>query len=150
MYRRSRVAGVSVAAVAALVCSVLPAAASAPAPEAGAAYQGHISGTSPSQDSVTFKVSEDGNRVVDLEIGPYPTDGCGSGGDVPDQSSEPARIRHGRFTAHVVFSGEPGIVARSTVTGTFLRHGKEKGKVTTHPTGSPECDITLPYTTHAQ
>ena len=100
---------------------------------------------------MAFTVSKGGAWVTHLRVGPAPmTLSCGSGGEPPPQSSSAARIRNGRFTAHVVYSDGQDVVARSTVTGTFLRQGKEKGVVSSHIVGHPECDFSRPYTTHAQ
>lgn len=148
MFRGSRIATVSAGVAAALVFSVLPAA--AVPPEAGATYKGQIEGAAGTQDSVTFHVSKNGNWVRRMRVGPYPLSGsCGSGGDAPNQSAEPARIKKGKFTAHVVYRADGAVVARATVTGTFLREGKEKGVVSAHRL-SDSCDVSLPYRTRAQ
>jgi len=148
MFRRTRMASVSAAVVTALVLPVVPA--TAVPPQAGATYTGQIAEAPSTQDAVTFHVSKNGRWVRKLRVGPWPlTSSCGSGGDLPDQSAEPARIKKGKFTAHVVYRDDAGVMARATVTGTFLRKGKEKGDVSTHRI-SDSCDVSLPYRTHVE
>lgn len=102
--------------VAAVVLSVVPAV--AVPPETGATYKGQIETAPSSQDAVTFVVSKNGNWVRKLRVGPWPlTVSCGSGGDLPDQSAKPARIKKGKLTAHVVYSGDGVVIARATITG---------------------------------
>ena len=68
---------------------------------------------------------------------------CQSGGG-PRAPTYPHRVRLcGRHR------DDTGVMARATVTGTFLRKGKEKGEVSTHRI-SDSCDVTLPYRTHAE
>jgi hypothetical protein len=146
--------GAGVAAT--LVLSALPAAApAAPAAavpaKAGETYVGQVEDAPATQDAVTFHVSKNGTWVRKLRVGPWPLSGsCGSGGDAPpEQSAEPARIKHGKFTAHVVYRTDGEVVSRATVTGTFLRKGKEKGVVSSHRI-SDSSDVSLPYRTHTQ
>jgi hypothetical protein len=147
MLRSSRIMTVSAAVAMAIVLSILPAAATPP--RAGATYTGHIANAPSSQNKVTFHVSPNGHWVRRMHVGPYPLSlGCGQGGPPPNQSSQPAAIKMGKFTAHVVYTGGGKVVARATVTGTFLRRGREKGVVTTHRY-SDSCVQSLPYTTHA-
>lgn len=149
MLRSSRIATVGAGVAAALVLSVVPA--TAVPPRSGATYSGHVAGAPSSQDAVTFVVSDNGKWVRRMHVGPWPLSGsCGSGGDRPHQSAQPAHIRKGTFTAHVVYRTDAGdVMARATVTGTFLRNGREKGVVSTHRI-SDSCDTSLPYTTQAQ
>ena len=150
MRRSARVLGVVAVVVAALALSFVPA--TAVAPVAGATYKGQVAHAPDSENAVAFKVSKHAGWVTDLTVGPYPMSlSCGSGGDAPDQSSAAARIRSGKFTAHVVYSSSGGdVVARATVTGTFLRKGAEKGVVTTQIVGFPDCHFSRPYTAQAQ
>ena len=146
--RSSRIATVSAGVAAAVVLSLLPAAATPPRP--GATYKGHIASAASSQDVVTFVVSKNGHWVRKMRVGPYELSGsCGQGGPPPNQSSKPAPIKRGKFTAHVVYSGGGDVIARATVTGTFLRKGKEKGVVTGHRF-EDSCVVSLPYTAHAK
>jgi len=148
MLRSSRIMTVSAAVATAIVLSVLPAAATPP--RAGATYTGHIASAPSSQDAVHFVVSKNGHWVRGMRVGPYELSGsCGQGGPPPSQSSKPARIKRGKFTAHVVYRGGGDVTARATVTGTFLRKGKEKGVVTAHRF-SDSCVVSLTYTAHAK
>jgi hypothetical protein len=140
------------AAVAAIVGLSLPAVpAVATPPVAGAHYKGMVVGGDPEMDTITFTVSADGDHVTKTRAGQWPITTCGTGGPPPAQSSKPARIKDGKFTAHVVFrvDGEPQ--ARATVKGTFLRHGKERGTVKTVLVGG-NCNAvtTVSYKTEAQ
>jgi hypothetical protein len=148
MLRSSRIVTVSAAVATAIVLSVLPAAATPP--RAGATYTGHIASAPSSQNKVTFHVSANGHWVRRMHVGPYELSGsCGQGGPPPNQSSKPAAIKRGKFTAHVVYTAGGDVVARATVTGTFLRRGREKGVVTAHRY-SDSCVVSLPYTAHAK
>lgn len=149
MYPRSRIATAGAGVAAAMVLTLLPAAATPP--KLGATYTGHVEGAAESQNSVSFIVSDNGKWVRRMRVGPWPLSGsCGSGGNAPIQSSPRAAIKDGKFVAHVVYKDDTGEVgARAKVTGTFLRQGKEKGVVTTHRI-SDSCDVSAPYRTHAQ
>ena len=154
MFRGSRIVTVSAGVAAAVVLSALPALPALPAaaipPKAGATYKGHIASAPSSQSAVTFVVSKNGNWVRRMRVGPYPLTGsCGSGGDIPTQTTKPARIKGGKFTAHVVYWGDAEVIARAKVTGTFLRRGKEKGVVTSRRL-SDSCVVSLPYRTDAK
>ena len=86
-----------------------------------------------------------------LSVGPYVLRAsCGSGGEPPAQSSKPAPIKNGKFTAKVVYRNGDEVVARATVTGRFLRHGKEKGTVTAVSLGDAPCEQSMPYRTHVE
>lgn len=149
MLRSSRIVAASTGVAAALVLSILPATATPPRP--GATYKGDIVGAPTSQDAVTFHVSDNGKWVRRMRVGPYPLSlSCGQGGDPPIQSSRPAPIKLGKFTAHVLYKDDAGdVIARATVTGTFLRRGREKGVVSTHRL-EDSCYQSLPYTAHAR
>jgi hypothetical protein len=141
--------GVAVAVAAVVGASVVPTAATPP--QAGATYQGRIIGAPTGQDSVSFTVNRRGTSVRKLSVGPYVLrDSCGSGGEPPAQSAKPARIKNGKFTAKVVYRNGDEVVARATVTGTFLRHGKEKGTVTAVSLGADACEQSMPYRTHVE
>jgi hypothetical protein len=110
-----------------------------------------VAGVSTSANVVTFKVSKGGTSVRHMRVGPNPLNSCGSGGGPPPhQSSKPVPIKHGKFTAHVHYSGGGHVFATAKVTGKFLRHGKEKGVVTTKLPSAPNCGESRKYTTHAK
>lgn len=151
MLRGPRLVTTTVAIVAVGVLPLLPAAAAPPV--AGADYRGHIAGAPADQAKVTFTVSDHGTSVRTVRVGPWPMSlECGSGGDHPPaQSSKPARIKKDGFTAHVVYRADDGtVVARTTVTGRFLRKGREKGVVTTVIVGANCPSHSLGYQAHAE
>ena len=149
MLRASRMSAVAVAVAAVVGTSVVPTMATPP--QAGATYQGQVIGAPDGQDAISFTVNGRGTSVRNLSVGPYVLRAsCGSGGEPPAQSSKPAPIKHGKFTAKVVYRAGGDVVARATVTGTFLRHGKEKGTVTTDSVGANQCHQSMPYRTHAE
>lgn len=153
MTRASRMAGVAVAIAAVVGSSVVPSVATvATPPQAGATYQGKIIGAPDGQESVSFIVTRRGTSVRNLKVGPYVLRAsCGSGGEPPAQSAKTVPIRNGKFTAKVVYRSDTGdVVARAKVTGTFLRHGKEKGTVTAVSLGSDPCEQSMPYRTHVE
>jgi hypothetical protein len=144
------VSTVAVAVAAVVGTSVVPTVATPP--QTGATYQGQIIGAPTGQDAVTFTVNKRGTSVRKLSVGPYVLRAsCGSGGEPPAQSAKPAPIKNGKFTAKVVYRSETGdVVARAKVTGTFLRHGREKGTVTAVSLGADACEQSMPYRTHVE
>lgn len=121
----------------------------AASPVKDAKYSGHPKGQS--DTAVTFRVSASGKKVVGMRIKPYIPNKCGAGGPPPPQTSKPARIRKGEFTAKVVASIPQGSW-RATVKGRFLAGGKEKGVIEFFPRpGEPaKCGGKVPYTTKAK
>lgn len=150
MLRSSRVAVVAVAVAAVVGTSVVPTVATPP--KAGATYQGQIIGAPTGQESISFVVTRNGTSVRKLRVGPYVLRAsCGSGGEPPTQSAKTVPIKNGKFTGKVVYRSETGdVVARAKVTGTFLRHGKEKGTVTAVSVGPDACEQSMPYRTHVE
>jgi hypothetical protein len=98
----------------------------------GASYSGHYQGRA--TDTISFTVSANGKRVVDLSVStPFK---CGGGcGGVESPSGGSALIsKKGKFEATLKLM-EPGstqVYGSDTVTGTFLKHGKAIGKVSSH------------------
>jgi hypothetical protein len=131
MIRRRRIASATAVVAAAVMIPLLPAVATAPV--ADGVYKGRIADAPQGQDKVTFTVTRHGRSVTGMRVGPWALSvECGSGGDPPIQSSKPAPIRDEKFTASVVYRADDGsVIARTTVTGTFLSRGREKGVVTT-------------------
>ena len=150
MLRASRTVGVAVAIAAVVGSTVLPTAATPP--KAGATYEGQIIGAPTGQEAISFTVTRNGTSVRKLSVGPYVLRAsCGSGGEPPAQSAKTVPIKDGKFTAKVVYRSDTGdVVARAKVTGTFLRHGKEKGTVTADSYGDAPCHQSMPYRTHVQ
>lgn len=98
----------------------------------GASYSGHYQGRV--TDTISFSVSTNGKQVIDLSVTtPFKCNGGCGGVESPIGGS--ARISgKGKFKATLKLI-EPGSTksdGSDTVTGTFLKHGKAKGTVTSH------------------
>jgi hypothetical protein len=140
---------VALAGTATVAIVVLATVAFAASPVGGAKYSGHLS--SSSADTVTFKVSPSGKKVIGVKVLPEVPNRCGSGGGTPPpQVSKPATIRNGKFSALVEERLSNGAVSgTATVTGKFLPGGKEKGVVENPLPGAKECAGNFPYTAKA-
>ncbi len=134
-----------------LVLATTAAAALAGNPLKGATYTGSW-GTSPAGGTVAFKVSASGKRVSAIKLGTVPLHCQGA---IPSTSAGSAAVsKTGKFTATLALYFPPtqpgrhvGIV---TVSGTFLGHGKETGKLAAKYTGngfSKSCGETVSYST---
>ncbi len=123
--RTGRVVGFAVLAVGAVAAIAFAA-----APVKGAKYSGHLKGQS--ETTVTLRVSASGKRVIGVRVKPYIPNKCGAGGPPPPQTSKPAKIKAGRFTAKVKAQIPEG-AWRATVKGRFLSGGREKGVVKYFP-----------------
>jgi hypothetical protein len=103
---------------------------------AGATYVGRYKGRP--TDEITFKVSANGKKVIDLVVDtPFKCNGgCGGVGS-PNPGS--ASISHGGKFKAVLKIIAPGSTTKSegtdTVTGTFGRHGEAIGTVKSHFNG---------------
>jgi hypothetical protein len=145
--RLGRIAALAGTATVALVA--LAAVAFAASPVSGAKYSGHLKLSS--ADTVTFKVSASGKKVIGVKVMPAIPNRCGSsGGTLPLQVSKPAKIKNGKFSALVEEKLSNGAVSgTATVTGKFLRGGKETGVVENPLPGAEECAGNFPYTAKA-
>jgi hypothetical protein len=98
----------------------------------GASYSGHYQGQS--TEGISFKVSANGKKVIDLSVStPFKCNGGCGGVESPSGGLAPIS-KSGKFKATLKLMG-PGstkTVGSDTVTGTFLKHGKAKGTVTSH------------------
>jgi len=98
----------------------------------GASYSGHYQGRV--TDTISFTVSANGKRLTDLSV-TTPFKCSGGCGGVTSPIGGSARISSkGKFKATLKLL-EPGSTTSygsDTVTGTFLKHGKAKGTVTSH------------------
>lgn len=116
-------------------------------PAAGKTYHGHVTGQSTEQ--VSFKVSGTGKWVRKLTV-PAPL-AC-QGGGIQSPSPQSAKIKHGAFKKTFLLTfggGSPGSGGTETVTGRFVKGGKEKGTISTRFKKLPSsCDATVKYTTH--
>jgi hypothetical protein len=121
----------------------------AAAPVKGGKYSGTLSGST--SQTVTFKVSKNGKKASGFKLITIPNK-CGSGGGVPKQSSSPAAISKGKFTATIRFKTTAGqVFATTTITGKFLKHRRESGNLTTKfkDAASQMCNGKFAYTTKA-
>jgi hypothetical protein len=101
----------------------------------GGSYSGHYEGRV--TEAISFIVSANGKQVMDLSVTtPFKCNG-GCGG-VESPSGGSARIsKKGKFEATLKLM-EPGSTksyGSDTVIGTFLKHGKAMGTVTSHFNG---------------
>ena len=121
----------------------------AAAPEKGKHYSGQV--TTDSFDTVSFNVSSNGKEVVKLKL--VVPSKCETGAFKPPPAHSAKITSKGTFkTTFALTSGAPsgGKAGTETVTGVFLAGGKEKGKITTHASGSlSACSTTVSYTTKA-
>jgi hypothetical protein len=126
----------------------LAAVALAAAPVKGAKYAGSL--TISKTETVTFKVSPSGKKVINVRVLPVVPNHCGVGGTPPAQSSVPATIKNGKFKATLnEETSNGGISGTATVTGKFLAGGKVKGVVENPLPGAPECAGNFAYTAKA-
>lgn len=102
-------------------------------PTAGATYTGHYSGRP--TEGITFKVSANGKKVIDLSVAtPFKCNG-GCGGVGSPNSGSATINKAGKFHAVLNIPGvgpHPKPEGTDTVTGTFGKHGEAKGTVTSH------------------
>jgi hypothetical protein len=95
------------------------------------------SSPSAAHESVYFMVSTNGKKVVDLSASTpvkCPSSVGGVGGIASATGGSATISRHGTFKVtmkQTTFAGHKS-AGTDTVTGTFLEHGQEKGKVTSH------------------
>jgi hypothetical protein len=88
-------------------------------------------------ESVYFKVSTTGKKVIDVYASTpvkCPSSVGGVGGIASASGGSATISRHGTFKVTIKqasFRGHKS-AGTDTVTGTFLEHGQEKGKVTSH------------------
>ncbi|HTZ63815.1 MAG TPA: hypothetical protein VMB51_06895 [Solirubrobacteraceae bacterium] len=98
----------------------------------GATYTGHYLGRP--TDEISFKVSANGKKLIDLMVDtPFKCNGGCGGVGTPNAGS--ASISKGKFKAVLKIPAPgPGAQAEGTdtVTGTFAKHGQAKGTVASH------------------
>ncbi len=100
---------------------------------AGATYVGHYKGRS--TDQITFKISANGKKVIDLSVAtPFKCNG-GCGGVGSPSPGSASISKSGKFKA-VLTINAPGSTTKAegtdTVTGTFGKHGEATGTVKSH------------------
>jgi hypothetical protein len=139
-----RLAVIGLTAAAAVLCS----GALAAGPVKGSEYKGTVSGAT--TEKVSFKVSAPGTKVTNVRVTPFVPNKCGSGGASPAETSKPAVIKNGKFSAKLTEETGSGLVSgTATVTGKFLAGGKVKGLVMNPLPGAKECAGNFPYTAKA-
>jgi multidrug efflux pump subunit AcrA (membrane-fusion protein) len=114
----------------------------------GAVYKGPVA--QQTNEKVSFKVSSNGNRVINFRVKPYPPNECGEAGPPPTEKWKPATISSSgtfRGTLSTVQNGK--VVKSEKVTGQFLAKHKEKG--TMKPLNvDASCQGVFHYSTKAQ
>jgi hypothetical protein len=118
----------------------------------GATYRGRIASSNPAVvEPISFKVTANGKRVHDFTITALPI-GCQGGAFGNPQPGSAAITEHGTFkaTLKLYFAPAHRTTGKLVVTGTFLAHGKEKGKLSTVFAShgfSKSCDKSVRYST---
>ena len=147
--KRRLIRALGLTALTAFAVGATLAVAFAAAPVKGAKYSGHLKVST--SETVSFKVSASGKKVVGVKVKPFIPNKCGSGGTPPPEVSKPAKIKNGKFTVVIKEELSNGLVSgEATVTGKFLSGGKEKGLVKNPLPGARECGGNFPYTTSAK
>jgi hypothetical protein len=98
----------------------------------GASYTGHLNGEA--TETISFKVSTSGKRVIDL-FADTPFKCSGACGGVPSVTGGSARIsKNGKFrlTYKLKDAGSTKSFGTDTISGTFHRHGLAKGTTASH------------------
>jgi hypothetical protein len=138
--RVAALAGLALAGLLAVAALALAA-----APKSGATYAGSLKISK--AETVSFKVSPSGKKVVNVRVLPVVPNHCGTSGAPPAQSSIPATIAGGKFKATLnEETSNGGVSGTATVTGRFLAGGKVKGVVEVPLPGAAECAGNFPYT----
>jgi hypothetical protein len=118
-------------------------------PVKGATYKGKLSAPGPLAEPISFKVTSNGKRVHDFAITVVPV-GCQGGLFGSPQPGSAAVTKQGKFkvTLKLYFAPAHRTTGKLVITGTFLAHGKETGKVSTvftSPLYPKSCDKTVTY-----
>lgn len=120
----------------------------AASPVKGAKYAGSL--TIAKAETVTFKVSPSGKKVINVRVLPVVPNHCGVAGTPPAQNSIPAAIKNGKFKATLNEETSNGAISgTATVTGKFLAGGKVKGVVENPLPGAEECGGNFAYAAKA-
>ena len=117
-------------------------------PVKGATYHGAIATGGPIAYPISFKVSANGNRVGSFVFGTLPVHCQGGGFGSPQPASAPV-TKKGSFKATVTlyFAPAHATTGKLIVTGSFLKHGKERGTISSKFAHSTSCDKTDSYST---
>lgn len=102
----------------------------------GASYTGHYSGTGASAGvvGISFKVSANGRKVLDLDVStPFKCNGgCGGVGSPTNGTARISGEGTFKVTLQIPAPGGGKSEGTDTVTGTFHSHHKASGTVTSH------------------
>ena len=132
-----------------LVAASGGAAALAAAPIKGATYKGNVSRAGNVTYPISFKVSRNGKRVSSFTLSKgYPVY-CQGGGFGALQRASGTIARNGTFKVKLPIYFAPAHSHQGfvIVSGSFAKHGKESGKVTTAFTHAGGCNGTSRYAT---
>jgi hypothetical protein len=130
-----------------VVASAGAAAALGAAPIKGATYQGKLSRAGGAKYPISFKVSRNGKHIGSFKLSKgYPVY-CQGGGFGALQGASGTITKKGTFKVKLPIYFAPAHSHQGfvIVTGTFAKHGKESGKVTTAFTHGSSCNGTSPY-----
>jgi hypothetical protein len=142
--RRGKLASSATLGVATILAAVSIALAANPVK--GAKYSGRVNATA--NFTVSFKVSRSGKKVTAMKVKPSLPLSCSSGGPPPPQTSKPATIKDGKFTARVTETASSGtVIATAKITGKFLAKGKEKGNINVTLPNAKSCNGSFSYST---
>jgi hypothetical protein len=142
--RRAILVGSAALAVAAILATAGIALAARPVK--GAKYSGPVDVTAAL--TLSFKVSGSGKKVTAIKVSPSLPNSCGYGGPLPTQTSNPAKIKHGKFTAKVTDTTTNGDVSTTAkITGKFLAKRKEKGRIKATVPSNESCNGSFSYAT---
>jgi hypothetical protein len=98
----------------------------------GAAYSGHYTGRP--TDLISFTVSASGKDVTDLYANtPFKcSGGCGGVESVTGVTARISKAGTFKATFKLTLPGQKASYGSVTITGTFLKSGRAKGKITSH------------------
>jgi hypothetical protein len=104
-------------------------------------------GTQSSTETVTFTVSHNRAKVKNVHLNPFIPSSCGSGGPPPVETTSPAKIKKGKFSAAVQEHTVSGAISfQATVTGKFRAGAKVTGAVDSTVPIAPQCNAQFTYT----
>ena len=116
----------------------------------GGSYVGSYSDGETS--AITFKVSANGKKVIDLDVSTPIKCGGGCGGIGSASNASASISKNGTFKVKLNLDFPPGSKkseGTETVTGKFLKHGVATGTVSSHFNGGGESDRSVHWTAEA-
>lgn len=112
----------------------------------GASYVGSYSDGA--TNAISFKVSANGKKVVELDVSTPITcpSGCGGIGGASHASASISKKGKFKVTLQLTFPpGSNNSEGTETVTGSFLKHGRAKGTVSSHFKHGSSTDRTVSW-----